>query len=62
MPHMTLQDHLNGALSRNQAHEQLMHLNKAEEIELVHWITTLTQCGYAFRYRTIRKSAKIIRN
>ena len=39
-----------------------MHLTIQEEKELAHWITTLTQHGYAPRYRTIRELAEIIRN
>ena len=39
-----------------------MHLTKVEETELVHWITTLTQRGYAPRYRTLRELAEIIWN
>ena len=42
-------------LLHNQAHEQLMHLTKVEETELVHWIATLTQRGYASRYRSTRR-------
>ena len=47
VPQSMLQDRLDGRLAHNQAHEQLMHLTKVEETELVQWITTLTQCGYA---------------
>jgi hypothetical protein len=39
-----------------------MHLTHQEENELVHWITTLTERGYAPRYRTIRELAGLIRN
>ena len=39
-----------------------MHLTINEEKELVHWITTLTRCGYAPRYKTVRELAEIIRN
>ena len=39
-----------------------MHLTIQEEKELVHWITTLTQRGYAPQYRTVRELAEIIRN
>jgi hypothetical protein len=62
VPRSTLQDRLDGKVARNQAHEELMHLSKVEEAELVHWITTLTQRGYAPRYRTVRELAEIIRN
>ena len=62
VPRSTLQARLDGRLARNQAHEQLMHLTKVEETELVHWITILTQRGYAPRYRTLRELAEIIRN
>lgn len=62
VPRSTLQDRLDGKLARNQAHEELMHLTKVEERELVQWITTLTQHGYAPRYRTVRELAEIIRN
>jgi hypothetical protein len=62
VPRSTLQDHRDGKLARNQAHEQLMHLTKVEERGLVHWITMLTQRGYAPRYCTVRDLAEIIRN
>ena len=39
-----------------------MHLTINKEKELVHWITTLTQRGYAPRYCTIHELAHIIRN
>src|SRR5436309_8244565 len=55
-------DRLNGKPPRNKAHEQSMHLTNEEEKELVHWITMLTQRGYAPRYRTVRELAEIIRN
>ena len=35
VPRSMLQDHLDGRLAHNQAHEQLMHLTKVEETELV---------------------------
>jgi hypothetical protein len=38
-----------------------MHLTHQEENELVHWITTLTERGYA-RYRTTLELAGLIRN
>jgi len=62
VPRSTLQDRIGGKPARNQAHEQLMHLTKVEETELVNWITTLTQRGYAPRYRTVRELAEFIRN
>jgi len=62
VPRSTLKGRLVGKLSRNQAHEELMHLTKVEETELVHWITRLTQRGYAPRYYTVRELAEIIRN
>jgi len=62
VPHQTLSGRLNGRAARNQAHESLMHLTINEEKELVHWITTLTRCGYAPRYKTVRELAEIIRN
>lgn len=62
VPRQTLKDRLDGKLPRNKAHEELMHLTNEEEKELVHWITTLTQRGYAPRYRTVRELAEIIRN
>jgi helix-turn-helix, Psq domain len=52
VPRQTLKDRLDGKLPRNKAQEQLMHLTNEEENELVHWITTLTQCGYAPRSLT----------
>ena len=57
-----LKNHLDGITPRNKAHEHSMNLSNDEEKELVHWITTLTQRGYAPRYRTIRELAEIIRN
>ena len=39
-----------------------MNLTIHEEKELVHWITLLTQRGYAPRYQTVRELAEIIRN
>jgi Tc5 transposase DNA-binding domain/helix-turn-helix, Psq domain len=62
VPRSTLQDRLDGKLARNQAHKPLMHLTKVEETELVHWITTISQRGYAPRYHTIRELAEIIRD
>jgi len=62
VPRQTLKDRLDGKLPRNKAHEELMHLTNDEEKELAKWITTLTQRGYAPRYRTIRELAEIIRN
>jgi len=60
VPRSTLQDRIGGKPARNQAHEQLMHLTKVEETELVNWITTLTQRGYAPRYCTVRELAEFI--
>ena len=62
VPRQTLTDRLNGKQARNKAHEETMNLSIHEEKELVHWITTLTQHGYAPRYRTVRELAEIIRN
>jgi len=62
VPCKTLEDRLKGAVPRNQAQEMLMNLATHEEKELVHWITTLTQRGYAPRYATVRELAEIIRN
>jgi hypothetical protein len=53
---------LDGRLPRNKVHEYTMHLTHQEENELVHWITILTDRGYAPRYRTIRELAGLIRN
>ena len=39
-----------------------MHLTHQEEKELVHWVTTLTERGYAPRYRTVQGLAELIRN
>ena len=61
VPRQTLTDRLNGKPPRNKAHEQSMHLTNEEEKELVHWITTLTQRGYAPRYRTVQEMAENIR-
>jgi len=38
-----------------------MHLTRVEETELVQWITTVAQSGYAPRYPTVRELAEIIR-
>lgn len=57
----TLQNRLNGMQPRNKAHEESMNLSNAEERELVRWITTLTQRGYAPRYRTVQEMAENIR-
>jgi hypothetical protein len=62
IPRQTLKDRLDGKVARNKAHEQLMNLTIREETELVHWITLLTQRGYAPRYCTVRELAEIIRN
>ena len=62
VPRKTLGDRLKGRVAHSQAHESLMHLTINEEKELVHWITTLTQRGYAPRYTTVRELAEIIRN
>ena len=62
IPRKTLEDRLKGAVPRNQAQEALMNLTINEEKELVHWITTLTRCGYAPRYCTVRELAEILRN
>jgi hypothetical protein len=43
----TLEDRLKGAVPRNQAQETLINLGAHKEKELVAWITTLTQHGYA---------------
>ena len=61
VPWQRLQDRLNGKVERNKAHEHAMNLSNGEEKELIHWITTLTQRGYAPRYRTVRELAEIIR-
>ena len=62
VPRQTLKDRLDGKPPRNKAHEDSMHLTNIEETELVHWITTLTQHGYAPRYCTVQELAEIIRN
>jgi len=62
VPRSSIQNRLNGVLARNKAQEPLMNLTNVEEMELVQWITTLTQRGYAPRYRTVRELAEIIRN
>jgi len=62
IPRKTLEGRLKGAVPRYQAQETLMNLTIHEEKELVHWITRLTQCGYAPRYSTVRELAEIIRN
>jgi len=62
VPRKTLEGRLKGAVPCNQAHEADMNLMIHEEKELANWITTLTQRGYAPRYRTVRELAEIIRN
>ena len=62
VPRQTLKDRLDGKPLRNKPHEDSMHLTNIEETELVHWITTLTQHGYAPRYCTVWELAEIIRN
>ena len=61
VPRQTLMDRLNGKPPCNKADQELMHLTNQEEKELVHWIITLTQHGYAPRYRTVCELAEIIR-
>ena len=62
VPRSSIQYRLNGILPRNKAQEPLMNLTNVEEMELIQWITTLTQCGYAPRYRIVRELAEIIGN
>src|SRR5436305_9418796 len=62
VPRQTLKNQLNRKLPRNKAHKELIHLTNIEEMELVHWIITLTQCGYAPRYHTVQELVEIIRN
>jgi hypothetical protein len=62
VPRQTLKDRLDGKPPRNKAHEELMNLTIQEEKELTHWITLLTQRGYAPQYSTVRELAEIIRN
>lgn len=57
----TLKARIDGRPPRNKAHEDSMNLN-LEEKEPVHWITLLTQRGYAPRYQTVKELAEIIRN
>jgi Tc5 transposase DNA-binding domain len=61
-PRSSIQNRLNGVCPRNKAQEQSMNRTNIEETELVHWITTLTQRGYAPRYRTVRELVEVIRN
>ena len=58
----TLKRRLDGSLPRNKAQESSMNLSNLEEKELVHWITTLTQHGYAPRYHAVCELTEIIRN
>ena len=58
VPRKTLEGRLKGAVPCNQAHEADMNLMIHEEKELANWITTLTQRGYAPRYRTVRELAE----
>jgi hypothetical protein len=53
----TLQNRLHGMQPRNKVQQHSMHLSNAEVKELVHWITTLTQRGYAPRYQTVQEMA-----
>ena len=62
VPRSSIQNRLKGVRPRDETQEQSMNLTNDEEIELVDWITTLTQRGYAPRYRTVRELAEIIRN
>ena|SRR5437762_8660023 len=62
IPRQSLQNRLDGKLPRNKAHEHAMHLTHQEEKELVHWITTLTEHGYAPHYHTVWELAELIRN
>ena len=57
VPRQTLKDRLDGRTrARNKAQEEPMHLTNDEEKELANRITTLTQRGYAPRYKTTRQN------
>ena len=62
VPRSSIQNRLKGVRPCDKAQERSMNLTNVEETELVHWIITLTQRGYAPRYRTVRELAEIIRN
>ena len=53
VPRQTLQDCLDGKVACNKAYEGDMNLTNKNEMELVYWITILTQCGYALYYCTV---------
>jgi len=45
-------------LSRTKAHENEQFLTKAEEQEIVRWITNLTIAGFASRHATVQDMAQ----
>jgi hypothetical protein len=49
VPRFSIQSRPKGVRPREKVQELLMNLTNIEEIELIHWITTLTQRGYAPR-------------
>ena len=55
VPWQTLKDWLDGKPPCNKAHKDSMQLTNIEEMELVHWITTLTQHGYAPQYHIVQE-------
>ena len=61
VPHNTLADRAKGKQPRNQAHEDQQILHSEEEIELVQWITRLTNCGYPPKPYTVKEMAEAIR-
>jgi hypothetical protein len=61
VPHNTLADRAKGKKPRNQAHEDQQILSSEEEMELVRWISRLTNCGYPSKPHTIKEMAEAIR-
>jgi hypothetical protein len=61
VPHNTLADRAKGKNPRNHAHEGDQILRNEEEIELVQWITRLTNCSYPLKPCTIKEMAEAIR-
>jgi len=62
VPKRTLYDRVKKNMQpRNLAHERDQNLTRAEETELVRWITRLTISGYPPRYKTLQEMAEEIR-
>ena len=61
VPCQTLYDRVNGKPSRNKVYEAEQLLSRAEEKELVWWITRPIITGYPPRYETLREMGTEIR-